>query len=694
MHLSLVNLYNWRSYADAKFSFKPPTARRPLVLIGAMNGHGKTSFLIALYLGLFGRFGLRHVEGFGGFTEDDMPHYRAAIARFRRSAATPDEPTSIELVFSPTKDEADSGHDIHVIRRWFFTVDGKPRQGDAFETVELHIDGKPQRLATGLDAAHDRLERLLFPAHFMPAFFFDGEQAQTLIMNSGEQGIKRSVEVMFGTKVVDELHDQIKQYLAVSHNRLGGKRNVSNQQRALNQKLDDRERLDKDITDLSRQVQILEQKKTDLESEQRILRERLARLGGEGRTDIESLHSEVQQAEREKLAAESALTERAKTLGLSLAVSRLAPAITNRLHAEQTRETWEHLREGTRAKSDEVLRVAMPEPPETDDLLGHLSDTVRAKVRTRFLRALEQIYIPPPKNCAPDYLLGHAKGEMRERLLATLDTVHRQTSSDIRARARRLKLAREEFEDLSARRARLTNLPQELSELSTKLTDVGAQISEYSRQLGSLEREIISKRASLKDLNADIGRLQEVLAALGPEQKRIAVAERVYRSLDALSQELRPITLRRLQDFVTRHFVAIADKRYRGGEIEFPHGGAPVLKRYGQPDQFIEMMSGFERRSFGVAFSLALAEISQRRIPLVIDTPLGNADTEYRPRLLKAVTAVDLDQIIILTHDAEVTGPLFEQIESQVQQTFLVQYDRNRSASVVTEGAFFNGVGR
>src|SRR3990170_3119667 len=118
MHFSLVNLCNWRSYADAKFSFKPPTARRPLVLIGAMNGYGKTSFLIALYLGLFGRFGLRHVEVFGGFTEDDMPHYRAAIARFRRSSATPDEPTSIELVFSPTKDEADSEHEIHVIRRW------------------------------------------------------------------------------------------------------------------------------------------------------------------------------------------------------------------------------------------------------------------------------------------------------------------------------------------------------------------------------------------------------------------------------------------------------------------------------------------------------------------------------------------------------------------------------------------------
>ena len=59
------------------------------------------------------------------------------------------------------------------------------------------------------------------------------------------------------------------------------------------------------------------------------------------------------------------------------------------------------------------------------------------------------------------------------------------------------------------------------------------------------------------------------------------------------------------------------------------------MRRPNHPEALIEMMSGFERRSFGIAFSLALAEITQKRIPLVIDTPLGNADKEYRRRLLE-----------------------------------------------------------
>jgi len=43
MFLSKLQLQNWRTYADADFNFNPPSDRRSVVLVGAMNGHGKTS---------------------------------------------------------------------------------------------------------------------------------------------------------------------------------------------------------------------------------------------------------------------------------------------------------------------------------------------------------------------------------------------------------------------------------------------------------------------------------------------------------------------------------------------------------------------------------------------------------------------------------------------------------------------------
>src|SRR5207248_2912153 len=160
----------------------------------------KTSLLLALYLGLFGRHGLRHAESFHLYNGEDTPHYREAIRKFRRASAPPDDPTVVEIMFSPTDSEIDDP-EIRVIRRWFFSATGQPRQGDAFETVDLYINGKPQPLHNGTDAALARLERFLFRSDLMPAFFFDGEQAQTLINNSGQDGMKKAVEVLFGTKV-------------------------------------------------------------------------------------------------------------------------------------------------------------------------------------------------------------------------------------------------------------------------------------------------------------------------------------------------------------------------------------------------------------------------------------------------------------------------------------------------------------
>ena len=554
MYLSEVHLVNWRSYADARFDFKKPSGRRPLVLIGAMNGHGKTSFLLALYLGLFGRFGLRHAEGFSAFTAEDTPFYRKAIAQFRRSIARPEDPTSVELVFSPTDDDGNDGAEVKLVRRWFFTIAGSPRQGDSFETVELYIDGKPQILHSGLDAAHDRLERYLFPANFMPAFFFDGEQAQTVINNSGESGIKKSVEVLFGTKVLDELLESTKHYLQTSHSKLGGKRVSGGQQKLIDDKVAERDGLEADIANLQKDFKAADRRRSELEAEQRKATESLARLGGERKSGVEEIHAEVERAAKDKADAERALTDTSKTIGLTLAVSRLSEAIINRLTSEESRERWESLRDGTLFKADEVLQAAMPEPASADQLLGNLSDLVRQRVKDRFRRAIEQIYEPPPTNCANEYLLGHVRGELRSRVLASLGEVRSQGAHEIRARSRRLKEARERLEDANARRDRVGNLPSEVKQLSERLSEISAEIGGASRMLGQLENELKKKKSDLQGVSAEIGRLQDALAKMGPDQQRIAIAEKVRGVLESVNDELKPVTLRRLEDLVTKHF--------------------------------------------------------------------------------------------------------------------------------------------
>ena len=399
MYLSRIHLTNWRSYNDAEFRFEKPSGRRPLVLIGAMNGHGKTSLLFSLYVGLFGRYGLRHAEGFTHADGEDPPHYREAIKRFRRWTAASDEPTSVELVFTPTAKEDES--EIRIIRRWFFTSTGSPKSGEAFETIELYIDNKPQKLHTGIEAAIPRLERFLFRADVMPAFFFDGEQAQTLINNSGQDGMKKAVEVLFGTRVVEEVLEGTKLFIQTSHSKLGGRKNANSQQVQLDEKLQQRERLESEVLALESSIRTLEQRREQLETEQRNNQEALARLGGERKDDLVQIHAAVDRAESEKRNAEKSLTETARRLGIALALSRLATSVANRLNSEAARECWENVRDGTMQRSDEVLQLALPAPSSSDPLLKGLKPAVWMQLRERFKSAIERIYIPPPNDlCA------------------------------------------------------------------------------------------------------------------------------------------------------------------------------------------------------------------------------------------------------------------------------------------------------
>ena len=691
MYLSNLFLRNWRTYADANFQFNEPTARKSMVLVGAMNGHGKTSFLVALYLGLFGRFGLRYCEGFSSTDETDITSYRQAIKKYRRNSASSDEPTIIDLTLTPTTSD-NQEVEVRVVRRWYFTGKNEPKFGDGFEEVDVYVGGRLAKRGDldkdPLILAHERIERNLFPAHVAPAFFFDGEQAQKLIENMGESGIKKAVEVMFGTKVIDELGDTMKQHLIRARQNVGGKKKSGDRQVELDEKIKDRDELNHCISKYQSEHIKLEREKDAKDGERNSLQEALARMGGSVNADMAKLQNEYLAAEREQTDAEKLITGAVKSLGIALAMSRVAPAIVNRLKAETALESWEGLKKGTVANKDKVVAVALPEPPENDPLLGFLSSEVRQKVRTRFVDALERIYNPQPIDCAKEYLLGYVKGEARTKLLLQLSQVQTTSGTETKDAARKLRTAREALEDVKSNVERLNNLPQATKDIRVQLNSLNTGNQEISRKLGSLENEIRKLKSDLHILNEQIGQIQEELARLGPEQKRIAIAERVSRALEDLQEQLKPTTTARLEEYVTKHFVSIADRRFKGGRIHLPPGGAPEVEINGSR-ALLEMFSGFEKRSFGIAFSLALAEITRRRVPLIIDTPLGNADSEYRPRTLQALKNFDLDQIIILTHDEEVTPKLAETIKSATSQTFLVTYDGVAKGSMVQSDTYF-----
>ena len=60
MWIHSIKLKNFKSYAQAEFKFPEPKQGKNLVVIGAQNGHGKTTLLEAIYLCLYDKDAIVH----------------------------------------------------------------------------------------------------------------------------------------------------------------------------------------------------------------------------------------------------------------------------------------------------------------------------------------------------------------------------------------------------------------------------------------------------------------------------------------------------------------------------------------------------------------------------------------------------------------------------------------------------------
>ena len=346
----------------------------------------------------------------------------------------------------------------------------------------------------------------------------------------------------------------------------------------------------------------LHQQRDDVDRQRNQLRDDLARAGGGGAGDAARVKKEFKDAETGKQTAEEAITDLANQMGLVLGVSRLDPTIRRRLRREQLREDYENLRQGTLDKRERVLAEAMPEPPERDSLLGNISADTRSKVKQRILKALEAIYEPPDPDTADGFLLGHVRGQQRARVLSRLNETRSFAYDHVRAVAKRLRDARDAFEEAKTRHTKLGNQSEEARDLGEKIKRLDEQMDEVIRRIATAENEIKVWKADHHTVSVEVGNLREELARLEPEQRRIAIADRTVRAVAALTEKLKPVTTQRLEDHVTNHFRAIADERFRGGRIKFSHDGEPNLQFEGGGKALLSSMSGFEKRSFGMAF--------------------------------------------------------------------------------------------
>ena len=192
LHLENFGLYGGDNQFDLR---SDPAKDRPVILIKGHNGGGKTTFLEAVRLALYGKRALGQ-----RVSRSDYERYLLqkiyALASVRKA--------SVSLVFA--RRECGVEHLYEVTRAW------AARGASVIDTLELTRDGKEVE-----DIPREEWDYYLedlIPPGVSQLFFFDGEKIQDIADGEATDGLRDAIRSLLGLDLIEQLRNDLALYMA------------------------------------------------------------------------------------------------------------------------------------------------------------------------------------------------------------------------------------------------------------------------------------------------------------------------------------------------------------------------------------------------------------------------------------------------------------------------------------------------
>lgn len=673
MYIRQVHLRNWRSYRNATFNFPTPEIAndRNVILIGAQNGVGKTSFLMSLYLAMFGRESMNLIEGFrvNGHFDEKFPTYTRFIESvLHRSERNSDDPhCSITINFQVEAQQ------IVIHRRWNFRRGGRVRDLDSIdgEEVLIEVDGRKRLCSTWQDA-NRQIEEMLFPANVMPCLFFDGEQAQARVEAAGGRALFDAVQALYGTGLLEQLSESLRTFINNERQKLSrdvGTVRVDH----LEEKRHQLEALHILQKNNKNNIDAAKKEVSHLEIARASIEHRLYSLVGDKSSDIEEYAKSISALVADEAKLKQELIQGVISVATPLAVSRNGHQIVAELEAELVLSRWLLLKDEARGKANSILEAVLPSAGS--EIAPPLLPSQETQLRLLLEKELAQLWSPPPIGCAAKYKYKFFSDTDRTSALSSYRQMLSFQMGDVGVVARELASVTSRLNETRQRFERTRDIQPQLQKLKIELQVTLDQLREKISAVATLEQQERASAGDVADLKAAIGQMEARHEAGSPVQEKIQVAQRLRSLVEDAKERLVPLCKDSLEDQCTLHFSAMISGEYRDFKTKFDSDSEPYLEGPNGQVVLVSSLSGAQKRVFGLAFTLSVARIAEARAPIVIDTPVGNMDSDYRVRVLSYVAMQAPGQVIFLSHDQEISPDYAEKMDAKILKKYLVNFE-------------------
>ena len=655
-HITFKNfgIYGGRQEA----ALAPADASKPIILFGGMNGGGKTTFLDAIQLVLYGS--KARCSGRGKLA------YRDYLRDMIHRGVDPTDGAAIELRFRRSVDGEMLYYRLN--RSWRQTAKGIE------ETVEVTGDAEFDPV---LSEHWDEYIESYIHSGIAHLFFFDAEQIKELA--EGEQAAEilgTAIHTLLGLDLVDRLDTDL---IALARRK-----------RAAGQSTEETEKARHAQEELDRLQVLLDEAKQEqgaignevgrLAKDVALCEEKFRQEGGELYLLRGELDAERARLEKELAAEESALRELAAGAAPLLLIPGLLEETEQQARREGESRKSAMLVAALKDRDADVLELLKRSqlPARQLDLVGRLLHTDRAK---RAGTVAGPMVLNGGDHLATElrHLRGTVLPDVRAAIVGKLESV-----SSLKERLTRceLELARVPTEDAIAA------VQRELACLRVKQQAKQAELAAHEDKARVLARHLEDAR---RKFERELG--HEVDAQVDREHNAriLKHSARVRETLAKFRVAVIRKHAERLERLVLESFSHLLHKRalITGLKIDPATFRLELSGGDGQALPFDRLSAG-ERQLLATALLWGLAKASGRPLPTIIDTPLGRLDSSHRRHLLERYFPVASHQVILLSTDKEVDEESHARLKPHVGRSYSLAFDEERRTTTIEPGYFWN----
>jgi DNA sulfur modification protein DndD len=661
MKFRKLTIENYKSFQfPTEILFPTGDHGRSIFLVGGMNGAGKTSIMEGINYCLYGA------------KQDEI--FRNVN---RREKAKGNASVSFELVI-----EMDDLSELVVKRLWSAGAVIDPKPKDLAERLVVVRDGK--RVSVQNQEIWQDFIRATIPPGITQFFFFDGEKIQEIAADDhSEVRLKSSLEAALGIQYINRLASDI---LVIKQDERKGFVEISDEDLEFKQS-----ELKKEKSKLSRKNQDRDTILSELETFKADLEEAKKRFEAAFHTIPESREALREQEKKRVLLSNRlgqveseirVLCEKALPFGIT---GRLFDGIRRQIETERESASGEAIKENASTLAKRIVRVVEePEPIYREKL----SSEKMEELERRIFRLLKE---------------GDPKGEVAKILdlsdrdaarvmnkMETLEMSNIFLLQPLLEEKRELEAQIRQVEGLNQAGIHSDSERELFEQLQVEMEGCSTQIGRKTEQLRLVEEEILSLQKRIREIEVEIERLYEKHNVSKEKADFIQECDAIANVLNQFVVRLRKNKVHLLQEKTFEMYrllssrsglikdIIIDDKTY---EVRISDRNGHEMRKSG--------LSAGEKEIFAVSLLWGLAQTSQLKLPIIIDTPLSRLDSTHRDNIVNNYFPNAGEQVIILSTDTEIDTDYYRTLKPRLSGAACLEFDQRQELTTFREGYFW-----